>query len=70
MKSSNLNKNNLKVNNIDVKKVSNINPKDLQLYAITDRHWLNGRTLAEQVRECLEGGATICLLYTSDAADD
>ena len=59
MKSSNLNKNNLKVNNIDVKKVSNINPKDLQLYAITDRHWLNGRTLAEQVRECLEGGATI-----------
>lgn len=40
-------------------KSSNINGKDLQLYAITDRHWLNGRTLAEQVRECLEGGATI-----------
>lgn len=40
-------------------KSSNINGKVLQLYAITDRHWLNGRTLAEQVRECLEGGATI-----------
>lgn len=36
-----------------------INRKDLQLYAITDRHWLNGRKLSEQVRECLEGGATI-----------
>ena len=64
MKLNNLNENNLKsnnLNNIDINnsKASNINPKDLQLYAITDRHWLNGRTLAEQVRECLEGGATI-----------
>ncbi|WP_334304969.1 thiamine phosphate synthase [Peptacetobacter sp.] len=40
-------------------KSNNINPKDLLLYAITDRHWLNGRTLSQQVRECLEGGATI-----------
>lgn len=30
----------------------------LRLYAVTDRSWLNGRTLAEQVEEALDGGAT------------
>ena len=34
----------------------------LHLYAITDRHWLNGRTLESQVREVLEGGATMLQL--------
>ena len=32
--------------------------KDLLLYAVTDRHWLNGRTLYSQVEEALKGGAT------------
>ena len=36
--------------------------KDLLLYAVTDRHWLNGRSLYEVVRESLEGGATFIQL--------
>ena len=32
------------------------------LYAVTDRSWLGGRTLAEQVRDALEGGATFIQL--------
>jgi thiamine-phosphate pyrophosphorylase len=34
----------------------------LLLYAVTDRHWLNGETLAFQVRQALEGGATFLQL--------
>lgn len=33
--------------------------KDLTLYAITDRHWLNGQTLKSQVEKALKGGATM-----------
>ena len=29
--------------------------EDLLLYAVTDRHWLNGRTLYEVVKESLDG---------------
>ena len=36
--------------------------KDLLLYAVTDRAWLGGRTLAEQVEEALRGGATFVQL--------
>ena len=32
--------------------------EDLLLYAVTDRHWLNGRTLYEVVKESLDGGVT------------
>ena len=28
-------------------------PKDLLLYAVTDRHWLNGRTLVDVVKESM-----------------
>lgn len=35
---------------------------DLQLYAITDRYWLNGRRLSEQVEEVLQNGATFLQL--------
>ena len=28
--------------------------EDLLLYAVTDRHWLNGRTLYEVVKESLD----------------
>lgn len=41
----------------------------LHLYAITDRHWLNGRTLASQVREVLEGGATMVQLREKSLSD-
>ena len=36
--------------------------KDLLLYAVTDRHWLNGRTLQEVVKESLDGGVTFVQL--------
>ena len=36
--------------------------KDLLLYAVTDRHWLNGRTLCEVVKESLDGGVTFVQL--------
>ena len=36
--------------------------EDLLLYAVTDRHWLNGRTLYEVVKESLDGGVTFLQL--------
>ena len=36
--------------------------KELLLYAVTDRSWLNGRTLYEQVEDALKGGATFIQL--------
>lgn len=39
-----------------------LDKKDLLLYAVTDRHWLNGRTLYEIVKESLDGGATFIQL--------
>ena len=36
--------------------------KDLLLYAVTDRSWLRGQTLYEQVEEALKGGATFIQL--------
>ena len=35
---------------------------DLLLYAVTDRTWLGGRTLKEQVEDSLKGGATMIQL--------
>lgn len=45
--------------------------KDLLLYAVTDRHWLAGRRLADVVRESLEGGVTFVQLREKglDAAE-
>lgn len=39
-----------------------LNKSDMILYAITDRTWLRGRTLKEQVKESLDGGVTILQL--------
>ena len=39
-----------------------VKKESLLLYAITDRYWLNGRTLASVVEEALEGGATFLQL--------
>ena len=36
--------------------------KDLLLYAVTDRSWLNGQTLYEQVEQALEGGVSFLQL--------
>lgn len=36
--------------------------KDLLLYAVTDRSWLNGDTLYHQVEQALQGGATFVQL--------
>ena len=36
--------------------------KSLLLYGVTDRKWLKGRSLAEVVKESLEGGATMIQL--------
>lgn len=39
-----------------------LNKKDLLLYAVTDRSWLNGKALREQVEEALIGGASFIQL--------
>lgn len=40
----------------------NCDKKDLLLYAVTDRHWLDGRRLINVVRESLDGGVTMVQL--------
>lgn len=40
----------------------NCDKKDLLLYAVTDRSWLNGETLYSQVEKSLKGGATFIQL--------
>ena len=44
--------------------------KDLLLYAVTDRHWLNGRTLYSQVEEALKGGATFIQLRDKELDEE
>ena len=44
--------------------------RDLLLYAVTDRSWLNGRTLREQVEEALKGGATFVQLREKELDQD
>lgn len=39
-----------------------ISAKDMLLYAVTDRTWLNGKTLSGQVEEAIIGGATFIQL--------
>lgn len=36
--------------------------EDLMVYAITDRYWLNGAKLADQVEDVLKNGATFLQL--------
>lgn len=42
--------------------MSNCSEKELLLYAVTDRHWLSGETLYDQVKKALDGGATFVQL--------
>ncbi len=44
--------------------------KDLLLYAVTDRSWLNGATLYEQVEKALKGGATFIQLREKQLDED
>lgn len=44
----------------------NVRKEDMLLYGITDRSWLNERTLSEVVKESLEGGVTILQLREKD----
>ena len=47
-----------------------MNRNDLILYAVTDRAWLNGRTLAEDVEEALKGGVTMVQLREKEMDQD
>ena len=46
-----------------------VSRESLLLYAVTDRSWLNGRTLRSQVEEALDGGATFLQLREKNLAD-
>lgn len=48
----------------------NCDKKDLLLYAVTDRSWLNGRRLCDQVEEALNGGATFIQLREKELDRD
>ncbi len=43
--------------------------KNLLLYGVTDRHWLNGRMLSAVVRESLEGGVSMVQLREKNLDD-
>ncbi len=44
--------------------------KDLRLYAVTDRHWLNGETLYSQVEKAIKGGATFIQLREKNLCEE
>ena len=44
--------------------------KDVLLYAVTDRRWLGGRRLADQVEEALKGGVTFVQLREKDLDEE
>lgn len=44
--------------------------EDLLLYAVTDRSWLNGETLYEQVEKALKGGVTFLQLREKGLDED
>lgn len=48
----------------------NLEKKDLMLYAVTDRSWLNGETLYQQVERALKGGATFIQLREKELDEE
>ncbi|MCF0114506.1 MAG: thiamine phosphate synthase, partial [Erysipelotrichaceae bacterium] len=44
--------------------------QDMLLYAITDRHWLRGESLATQVQKALEGGVTFVQLREKELSEE
>ena len=53
-----------------MKSSNNCKGEDLLLYAVTDRYWLEGRTLTEVVKESLDGGVTFVQLREKSLDDD
>ena len=47
-----------------------MNPETLTLYAITDRSWLQGRSLAQDVEQAILGGTTIIQIREKNISDD
>ena len=47
----------------------NITREQLLLYAITDRSWLKGETLYEQVEKALKGGVTLVQLREKELSE-
>lgn len=48
----------------------NCTKEDLLLYAVTDRHWLSGASLTEQVADAIKGGATFVQLREKNLDDE
>ena len=48
----------------------NIDKKTLRLYAVTDRTWLDGRTLYYDVEKALKGGVTLLQLREKNMSTD
>ena len=44
--------------------------KQLAVYAVTDRSWLNGRRLVDDIRKVLDGGVTILQLREKELPVD
>ena len=53
-----------------MKSSKNCKAEDLLLYAVTDRYWLEGRTLYEVVKESLDGGVTFLQLREKTLDDE
>ena len=51
-------------------KTKNVKKEDMLLYAVTDRHWLNGETLYSQVEKTLEGGTTFVQLREKELDEE
>lgn len=58
------------MNTTDKNSSTNCNKKQMLLYAITDRSWLNGETLYSQVEKALKGGATFLQLREKTVSDE
>lgn len=48
----------------------NITREQLKLYAVTDRSWLFGETLFEQVEKALKGGVTLVQIREKNLTED
>lgn len=47
-----------------------LSKESMRLYAVTDRMWLGSNSLAEQVEDCIRGGATFIQLREKDITFD
>ena len=47
-----------------------LDKKELLLYAVTDRSWLKGQTLCQQVEQAIRGGATFIQLREKNLAEE